>query len=252
MNKISIPVIGVLTLLLFPFIASAKSISGKLIFSINPGIGFYAMTDMNTLIEDTQSGFMGTSPSKRLDPLGMGLDLGTSLQYGLFDFLIIGVDLTYLVSDTTAKVSSGTLSPPQEQDEYYIISLPAMETGAFVKGAIPTQDILFTFGIGYSNLSLFGAGERLESRGTTTGLVYSSTTIPYSGNTTSIKIMGGFDYFMWDWLSLGLEGGYRLAKFENVTAKINGQNETLQNEDGSNLTLDYSGMFLHYTFRFYF
>ena len=239
MKKIILPAIILISCFLSPFTLYAKSIGGKFLLSMNPGIIFYAMSDMNRLIADTQSGFMEVSTSERLDGLGMGLDLGTGFQYALFDYLIAGVDLAYLVTDSTAKVAGNTLSPPQEQDEYYIISLPAMETGAFIKGVIPVNDFLFTLGFGYAYLALFGAGERLESRGTTTGLVYSSTTIPYTAYSTSIKVMAGFDYFIWDWLSLGLEGGYRLAKFDKVTAKINGQNETLKNSDGSNLTLDY-------------
>ncbi|MBN1596253.1 hypothetical protein JW933_10035 [candidate division FCPU426 bacterium] len=227
------------------------SLAGKFIFSLNPGIGFYAPDDMNRLLQDTHSAFMGVVPSETLKPITLGLDLGTSLQYALMDFLILGLDVTYLVADTSAKATTGVASPPQ--DQYYIVSLPALEIGVLIKTALPLgSSWLLSAGAGGSYLSLAGAGERLESRGRLTGLVYSSSSIPYSAATLGYQVRGGLDFFIWEWLSLGVEVGYRWAKFEEVQACIDSRSITLKNPDNSNFTLDYSGVFTHYAFRFYF
>ncbi|MCD4812275.1 hypothetical protein K8S19_01065 [bacterium] len=230
---------------------SANTLGGKFILSLNPGLAFFAMQDMNTKINDEQSGFMGITPSENLSTLSLGLDLGNALQYGLNDNLVLGIGFSYLSTNTSAKVGAGPLYPPQ--DEYYEINVPAVELGLLAKAAFAlTPTLLLTIGGEVTTLGLAGAGETLESRGTVTGRVYSSTDLHYQGATFGFKLMTGIDFFIWEWLSLGVEGGYRHARFEEVRAEISGRDAALTNQDGSHFTLDYSGAFIHYTFRFYF
>lgn len=242
---------SLLLVLAIPAWGHAVSPGGKLIVSLNPGIGFFALHDINRLIDDNQSGFMTVTPAQGLSRMSWGLDLGSSVFYGATDYLLLGVDFSYLVTDTSAKVGDGVFYPPQ--DDYYKISLPAVEISAMAKAAWHASSlVLLSAGLGVSSLSLVDAGERLESRGTLTGTVYSTAIVPYSGSTLGFKFVGGVDLMIWEWFSLGLEGGYRLARFDEIKARLNDRTVTLQNADGSNFTLDYSGLFLRYTFRFYF
>ena len=93
-----IPVL--LILLLCPWPSQAISLSGRMIFSLNPGISFYAMHDINRKIQEEQSGFINLSSPADLPAMNWGLDLGSSLHYGFTDFLTAGLDINYLTTNT--------------------------------------------------------------------------------------------------------------------------------------------------------
>lgn len=233
------------------FSGPLECVAHEFVLSLSPGISWYAMRDMNRLMESTPTGWMQITPSETMSPLGLGLNFDSSLHYCLTSNFLAGLDFAYLVTDSSAKVNASAIFPPQV--DYYKISLPAFEWGASVKGVLPINNSFqLTVGAGLSWISLVNAGESYEARSKPSGLVFSSSRILYQGAGISTRLTLGLDWMVWEWFSLGIEGGYRMAKITTIKAIIRGEETTLTLPDHSNLTVDYSGPFLVYAFRFYF
>lgn len=240
-----------LTLALLPASLPAAPVGGKFLLSLHPGFGFFAMRDLNRLLADRHSVLLPSPPGQPAPGMSWGLDLGTSIQYGVWDYLLVGLDISYLTTDTSAKVGSSTVFPPQ--DLYYALRIPALELSATVRLAWPVgRMLLLTAGAGWSFLSLVNAEESLESRSSVTGTVYSSQSIPFGGRGWGSKVMAGAEFWVWEWFSLGLEAGYRWARVQPVQAGSGAGAITLRNASGGDLSADYNGPFVRYRFNFYF
>ncbi|MEW6515651.1 MAG: hypothetical protein AB1439_01925 [candidate division FCPU426 bacterium] len=237
---------------LLPAFLPAAPLGGRFMLSLHPGLGFFSMDDLNRALAVRHSVLLPLPTTPSVPSMSWGLDLGTGLQYGICDYLLAGLDLSYLTTDTSVKLGAGAPFPPQ--DQYYILRVPALELSGVVRAAWPVNHLLvLSAGAGWSFISLTNASEAMESRGTLTGTVYSSQGIPFRGQGWGMKAMAGVEFWVWEWFSLGLEAGYRWAKIESILAKdLQGAEITPQTPGGSDLSIDYSGPFVRYQFNFYF
>lgn len=236
---------------LFPTSLLAGQVGGKFLLSLHPGFGFFAMHDFNRLLADRHSVLLPAPANASAPGMSWGMDLGTSVQYGVWDYLLAGLEVSYLTTDTSAKVGSSAVFPPQ--DQYYTLRVPALELSGVVRAAWPVNHmLLLTAGAGWSFLSLVNAEESLEARSSLTGTVYSSQSVPFSGQGWGVKAMAGAEFWVWEWFSLGLEAGYRWARVQPVQADSGAGKATLQAADGGDLSADFSGPFIRYQFNFYF
>jgi hypothetical protein len=185
------------------------------------GYAAYTMKDANAEIDRTNQFF-----SSNLGKITGGLDLGLGLVYGFSDFIQVGAEI--------GTVTGGTKGNPVP-DTTVEWNVPAYEAGLFVSLTAPLEDtFLLSLGAGIYSLSVDTASYVTDD--------------PYFGHRSSdlrgtglgYKFTGGAQVFLGEHLALGAELGYRLAKITELT---DGGSVKWLNADGTNFTLDYSGVF---------
>ncbi len=200
----------------------------------NFGYGMYALNDINNLLDLSNSSLVaaGGTPTPKIAG-GWNFTLGAS--YGISDYSIAGFECGGLTAQTENQPLPGVTQA---------INIPAGEIGFFLKLALPIQNIfLLTVGAGMYNLSLIDGIYKVEDP-----VAYFSET--FSGSTLAYKIMGGGEVFCSEHFSLSADIGYRIAKINEVTDAS--ENVIWTNPDGSNFTIDFSGLFWQAGIKFYF
>jgi hypothetical protein len=245
---ISSGILAVGILLTNPCISSANRIQDRIIVSVSVGAGFYALDDVNQLIEEQNGLFLPSVPDE-LNPgtIKNGVNWHLEMAYCPHPFIIVGVDGGALYANAKGRAGSVLIDA-----SYYEIDLMASEIGGFVKAAyFIGPDAFLTLGFGFYNVALFGSREKADDRGFF-GILLTSDSIPYSGNTLGQKLMLGLDFIVWDSFSLYIETGYRLAKISKVEGEINGNTKTLVMPNGQDFSIDFTGPFVKGGFRIIF
>jgi opacity protein-like surface antigen len=207
--------------------AQAAPMKGKAAVFGNFGYAMYAMDDFNKIIVEPSSG--------TLDKITGGLTLGGGAQYGLFENILAGLEIQYLMAgekkDLATHLGTATID----------ISAPLLEMGLFVKGALPANKMLWlTGGLGVNYLSSSGSIQ------TTLGTTQEEK---MNGSGVGYKIIVGGEAFVSEKISIGLDLGYRIAKIGEVK---DADGNILLKPEGGNFTMDYSGGFGQLGVKVYF
>jgi len=232
---------------------SPNSMQGKIGLFGNLGYDTYVMTDWNDAIDNNinHADFGSLHYRGDLSKITGGLTLGGGAQYGILDYLIVGAEVELLTAITSGTVSwTNSYYTSDHGSEKYDVSIPALAAGVFVKGALPLGErFLLTGGLGIESLMLNGKAKITDSTNSNP-----DQTIDYTGTGVGGKILVGGEYFFNHWFSLGVDAGYRMAKINKMHYKYENYNvegDALK-DDGSNMTVDYSGLILQGGVRFYF
>lgn len=208
--------------------ADTMPIAGKVILFGNAGYGYYQMNNLNddlNAINDT--GLLSTNFSK----MEGGFNGGGGIEFGLLDFLTIGAEANYLVANTSAKLLGGL------DDK---LDLPGLETGFMARLIAP-----------FSDSFIMSAGAGIDWYWTWWHSDAAGLVNDFSGNNLGYKIKGGLEAFLAPGVvSLGADVGYRWAKITEL--KDSDGNTLLSATRDGNLEVDYSGLFILGTLRFYF
>jgi hypothetical protein len=197
------------------FAASAQD--GMWGVGINGGFNTHSMSDVNNLVTTYPGG----------NALNSGEQLGIDVRYRIADNWVAGIEGNYLFADQSSNLTGGsTLTENLNAMEYLI-------NGSYVFPDVATG-LDLRVGI--------AAGMAMLSGATFGGSVQGNNTTSLTGSGFDGKIFLGADYYFMPTLSLGLDLGYRYAKFSPITATTNGNSVTALNKDGSDLSVDYSGL----------
>ncbi|MCK5218475.1 outer membrane beta-barrel protein [bacterium] len=211
-----------------------NSVAQRYCAYVNFGYGSYAMNDINDFLDLSNSSFVafGGTPTPKI--VG-GLNFMLGAAYGISDYMIAGFEYGGLVAQTENQ-------PLPEVTQG--IDIPAVEVGFFLKLALPMQNIfLLTMGAGMYHFSLLDGIYEVEDPAT-----YFSET--FSGSTLAYKVMGGGEVFLNENFSLSADIGYRIANISEITDAS--ESVIWTNQDGSNFTIDFSGLFWQAGIKYYF
>jgi opacity protein-like surface antigen len=239
--------------------AEANRVGGKFGVFGTAGYSTYAMKDFNQTIDDTKDsinnvkndpGFGYTMPNN----LDGGLTFDGGVQYAILDYLAVGVEIGAL---TASPIKYSVVFPVTTVDytdplnpvlvTTYVTNstefdLSTMEIGPIVRGYLPLgEKFLLNASLGVGYVSMTGKIKN-EDNGT-------EAERAWSGHTVGVKMMAGGEYFLSDIASVGLDLGYRMAKIPEVYLQNFG---VVKKDDGSNFTLDYSGLIVQVGLHFYF
>lgn len=175
------------------------------------------MGDVNSLVTASPGG----------NDLNSGEQIGLDVRYRIADNWVAGIEGNYLFADQTSTFTGGsTLTENLNAMEYLI-------NGSYVFPDVATGlDLRVGIAAGFAALSGANFGGSAEA----------NTTASLSGSGFDGKIFVGADYYFMPALSLGLDLGYRYAKLSAITVTDSGNSFTLTNKDGSDSSVDYSGL----------
>jgi hypothetical protein len=236
-----------LNLLSAPAIAQSRSLEGHV--CLNPGAQIMQtfFGDLNQLIEDQDCGFITREPNEALNQIFCALALGLEVEYGLADDILLGVSYSSFFPFTEIRIGSW-LTP----DRVYGIYLDADQFGLGARKVWwQGESFLLYASAELLYVRLTRARESYKER-----IIFTSMrtveSLRYRGQTVGCKVSGGLDLFIFGWLSLNSELGFRYACIGEVKGvQDDGTESTLHNPDGSNFTLDYSGVFIKGGIRFW-
>lgn len=230
-----------------PKSASGLSINGKFEVFGNLGYCMYAMTDINREINFINQAGMPAG-GQSIDQINGGFTSGGGCAYAVMENLQLGVELGYLAAQTGYDSASGTngggYSPytrrPLANGRYYHLYLPALEAGILVKGVWPISDmILLSLGGGMDYVYLYGRKNTEVAD------------LTFAGYALGYKFLAGAQYFLDNWISLGVDVGYRLAKVRQIK-DADGNTLKTAFDPGADAAVDYSGMIMHGGIHVYF
>jgi hypothetical protein len=240
-----------------------NSIGGKFGLFGNLGFSTYAMGDVNSDIKAMNDVLDARASTGYTVEKGVllngGMTLNGGLHYGITNNLLVGIEAGYLMAGPVKYSYKGSITtttaepipyPPYVQtttltvndNGAYEYTLPATEIGLVFKGFAPVgENLLLGGGLGLDYISLSGKSK----------YTYNDTTTEdtFTGTTVGVKIMGSGELFLTSNVSLGLDLGYRMAKISEVKDK---DGNVAKYSNGSNWTVDYSGLIAQGGIRLYF
>jgi len=208
----------------------AMRLGGKVGVFGNVGYALFGMQDVNDEIDLINDAITLTG-GETADKIHGGLNAGGGVMIGVTDYLLVGAEANYLWANTKAKFGSS--------DEYKL-ELPGLEVGVFAKLAMPlAEQMLISVGAGLEYYWVMG-------KSSATGLDQD-----IKGSNLGGKVMVGGEYFLLpEFMSLGVDIGYRFAKITEVKDQ---EDQVIPKTLGTdNFTVDYSGPFFLGTVRVYF
>ncbi len=216
----------------------ALNLAGRVAVELRLGAGFHPMQDLNTYI-DTDPILQIFTP--RIDPIRASFNFGLNLEYWPLDFLGVGFEGGYLYTQSGVGDNPDGISVLGA-----VVNPSALELGAYAKyGNVLWDRLLLGGGAGVYDVRLSGAYKQVNA-----SIFTSTLREDWTGGTFGLKAFGSAEYFFSRNFSLALDFGYRLARIDRVLIAGGG---TATKADGSNLVIDYSGLFyklgLRYSFR---
>jgi hypothetical protein len=226
--------------------AGPNRLGGKFGVVGNFGGSLVSMSALNDSLDGTVLGFTILGYDSVATHIIGGPQFNAGVQYAIFDYLAAGVEGGMVMPNTGAYTIKGSLTGFDHFDEEVDFNLPATEFGVYIKGMLPAgSHFLFNAQLGLDLVNLSGTFTDKDN------LTGTSQTGTLTGSTVGIKAQVGLEVFLAQFLSLGLDLGYRSADITSVTAKDSNGNEIPTNNNYVT-EVSYTGVYGQGGIRIYF
>jgi hypothetical protein len=202
------------------------------------GFAGYVMSDMNVAISNVND--VLTDPRNRFDELnkfGSGVTGGGDLRIRVLPHLALSFTIDYLYE--SAKVGLEVVGEEFREVDIHASTVPVTARVLYVVRNAERSGLVYTMGGGISYLWLGRLRTQSSESIAEISIFPSAEYRTADGDGIGAQVMGGVDYFVKPWLSVGGELVYRYAKISELTYNDNG--DTVVSADGNKLTLDFSG-----------
>ncbi len=238
--------IALLVLILFAP-AAARAAEGTiplLSLGVRGGMSSYVMGDMNVGVNEVND--ILTDPRNRFDELGKfgnGPVGGAELRVRILPYLALSVTTEYLFE--SSKVGLEVVGEQFREIDIHASTVPVTARVLYVVRNATKPKLFYTMGVGVSYLAL---GRLRTDSAPIIDLNFPRVEYATAdGNGIGVQFLGGAEYFVKPWLSVGGELMYRYAKISELTYNDNGQ--TVVMNDGGRLSIDFSGFNVSACFR---
>jgi len=227
--------------------AAARAAEGTIplvSLGVRGGMGSYVMGDMNVAVNEVND--ILTDPRYRFDELekfGNGPSGGAELRVRILPYLALSVTADYLFE--SSKVGLEVVGEEFKEIDVHASTVPVTVRVLYVVRNATKPKLFYTMGAGVSYLTL----GRLRTESAPI-IDLDFPRVEYAtadGDGIGMQILGGAEYFVRPWLSVGGELLYRYARISELTYTNNGP-PVLMN-DGGKLSVDFSGFNVSACFR---
>ncbi|MBN1594653.1 hypothetical protein JW933_01875 [candidate division FCPU426 bacterium] len=246
MKKTGVAVL-LLCIVLWPAGSQARPRQGSICLGLQGQLAQAWFSDLNKMIRDQDCAFITSEPNEALHEAWGGFVLGADAAYVLTEEIMLGINYEALFPNTELRIGSWAFP-----DRVYGIYLDAQQLGVTAKYLWPQGDSsILHAGTEVFYLQLGNAREVYKER-VILSAMNTLERLSYQGATVGFKVSGGADVFVFTFLSVNGEAGFRYARIGKVTGTwLDGTEETLKNADGSDFSLDYSGFFIKGGIKFW-
>jgi opacity protein-like surface antigen len=221
-------------------LAVAQPVIPLISASIRGGVGTYAMSDINVGINETNDGLLAARFDE-LKTFGSGPNAGGELRVLIRPHLALSATAEYLYQ--SAGVDLERVGEKFMRVEVHASTVPITGRVLYVVSNSKNPKLVYTMGGGISYLWLgrlkFGVPDLLY------GTIYRTA----DGSGLGFQAVGGVEYFVLPWVSVGGELQYRYAKISELTDNFDGTPWLMSN--GQKLTMDFSGVNFSACVRFH-
>jgi len=227
--------------------AAARAAEGTipmLSLGLRGGMGSYTMGNMNVEVNEIND--ILTDPRNRFDEMdkfGSGPIGGGELRVRILPYLALSVTAEYLYEGS--KVGLEVVGEQFREINVHASTVPVTVRVLYVVRNATKPKLFYTMGAGVSYLTL----GRLRTESAPI-IDLDFPRVEYAtadGDGIGMQLIGGAEYFVKPWLSVGGEVLYRYAKLSELTYNDNGQ--TVLMNDGGKLSVDFSGFNVSACFR---
>ncbi len=227
--------------------ATARAAEGTiplLSLGVRGGMGSYVMSDMNVGVNEVND--ILSDPRNRFDELekfGNGPIGGAELRVRVLPYLALSVTTEYLFE--SSKVGLEVVGEEFREIDLHASTMPVTVRVMYVVRNATKPKLFYTMGAGVSYLT-FG---RLRTESAPI-IDLGFPRVEYAtadGSGVGAQFLGGAEYFVRPWLSVGGELLYRYAKISEMT--YNDNDQTVLMNDGGKLSVDFSGFNVSACFR---
>lgn len=237
---------ALLVLALFaPTVAlAAEGTIPLLSLGLRGGMGSYTMGDMNVEVNEIND--VLSDPRNRFDELstfGNGPIGSGELRVRILPYLAVSVTAEYLFE--SSKVGLEVVGERFREINIHASTMPVTFRVLYVVRNATKPKLFYTMGAGISYLTL----GRLRTESAPI-IDMNFPRVEYAtadGSAVGMQALGGAEYFVKPWLSVGGEVLYRYAKISELT--YNDNNQTVLMNDGRKLSVDFSGFSVSACFR---
>jgi hypothetical protein len=228
-------------LLTMLFVLQASAVAQPVIplisAGIRGGVGTYAMSDVNVIINEIND-VLVAARFDELGTFGTGANGGGELRVRIRPHLALSATAEYLYQ--SAGVDLERVGEQFQRVELHASTVPITGRVLYVVSNAKNPKLVYTMGGGISYLWLC----RLK-----TGIPSPSYVRTADGSGLGVQAVGGLEYFVLPWISVGGELLYRYAKISELTYNDNGEPVLMSN--GQKLGLDFSGVNFSACVRFH-
>jgi len=224
-------------LFVFQAPAVAQPVIPLISAGIRGGVGTYAMNDMNVIINELNDELVAARFDE-LKTFGSGAIGGGELRIRIRPHLALSATAEYLYQ--SASVDLERVGEQFMRVELHASTVPITGRVLYVVSNPKNPKLVYTMGAGISYLWLC----RLK-----TGIPSPQYVRTADGSGLGVQAVGGLEYFVLPWISVGGELLYRYAKISELTYNDNGAPVLLSN--GQKLGLDFSGVSFSACVRFH-
>jgi hypothetical protein len=228
-------------LFVFQAPAVAQPVIPLISAGIRGGVGTYAMNDMNVIINE-ENDVLVAWRFDELKTFGSGAIGGGELRIRIRPHLALSATAEYLYQ--SASVDLERVGEQFLRAELHASTVPITGRVLYVVSNPKNPKLVYTMGGGVSYLWLCRLKTARPSQ--PYSLLYPRTA---DGSGLGVQAVGGLEYFVLPWISVGGELLYRYAKISDLTYNDNGAPVLMSN--GQKLGLDFSGVSFSACVRFH-
>ena len=223
-------------LLVFQASAEAQPAIPLISVGIRGGVSTYAMSDMNVIINEIND-VLVAARFDELKTLGSGPSGGGELRIRIHPHLALSATAEYLYQ--SASVDLERVGEQFQRVELHASTVPITGRVLYVVSNAKNPKLVYTMGCGVSYLWL--------------GRLKMGVPSPYyrtaDGDGIGLQALGGVEYFVRPWASVGGELLYRHANISELTYNDDGTPVLMSN--GQKMRMDFSGICFNACIRFH-
>jgi hypothetical protein len=224
------------TLVFFHALAEAQPAIPLISVGIRGGLSTYAMSDMNVVINEINDLLLALRFDE-LKTFGSGPNGGGELRIRIRPHIALSATAEYLYQ--SAGVDLERVGEQFQRVELHASTVPITGRVLYVVSNAKNPKLVYTMGGGISYLWL--------------GRLKTGIPSPYyrtaDGNGIGLQALGGVEYFVRPWASVGGELLYRHAKISELTYNDDGSPVLMSN--GQKMRMDFSGVCFNACVRFH-